>query len=217
MPTPKRKPTREQARSWLATVFNPMRRALDVEADFVGRRNWSFRADSQDFEYLWPSAMMVAAPHRANAEQVFRYYPSLRQRTASHDAALTKLRDACRATFQTLIQSPAFQNLPMPNEQHLEPALERALPDARKYFAEYVINGLRDVPSHYVFADFWRAHGRQYLDLRTNPSLVSFFSTVETAGRTLQQNVDGLGRDVKKLQELLADKAGLPVVDPELA
>lgn len=68
----KRKPTRDQIRIWLATVLRPMLSALDVELESMSRQNWSFRCDSQDFEYLWSTAMMVGAPNRANEEQVFR-------------------------------------------------------------------------------------------------------------------------------------------------
>ena len=143
----KRRPTREQIRVWLATVLSPMLRALDVELEFVSRGNWSFRCESQEFEYLEPTAMMVGFPHRANAEQVFRYFPSLHKSTGAHDDALGELRATCQAAYEALLASPQFQSLPVPPESREE---------NRKYFAEYVVNGSRDLPGHYTFADFWR-------------------------------------------------------------
>lgn len=205
---PKRKRSREQVRIWLATVLSPVLSALDVELQFVERRNWSFRCDSRDFEYLWPTAMMVAAPHRANAEQLFRYYPSLGTRATSHDRALAALREACRAAYDQLMRSPRFLRLPMPANEH---------PEGHKYFAEYVINGLRDLLSHYSFADFWKAHGGEYLELRSEPSLAPSFLLLEERGDLFRRELVALRRTVKELQERSADEAGLAPVDPSLA
>lgn len=203
---PKRKRSRDQMRIWLGTVLSPMLRALDVEQEFVERGNWSFRCDSQDFEYLWPTRLMIATPHHANAEQVFRYYPSLRTNAASHDRALAALRDSCRAAYDKLMTSARFLQPPVPSEK----------PDARKYFAEYVINGLRDLPSHYVFADFWKAHGGEYLNLRQDPSLARSFGSIRTRGDSFHPAVVALRGGVKQLQERIADEAGLAPVDPGL-
>lgn len=195
-------------RIWLGTVLSPMLRALDVELEFVERRNWSFRSDSQDFEYLWPTALMIAAPNHANAEQVFRYHPSLRAHAAAHDHALAALRDACRAAYEKLTRSASLLTLSVPRDEH---------PDARKYFAEYVVNGLRDLPSHYIWADFWRAHASEYLNLRSEPSLASSFESVLTVGDSFQREAVALRGGVKELQERIADEAGLAPVDPGLA
>jgi len=184
-----------------------MLRALDVELEFASRHNWSFRCDSQDFEYLWPTSMMVGAPHHANKEQVFRYYPSLRTNATSHDRALAALRDSCQVAYKNLIQSARFQQLPMPAD---------AQPDPRKYFAEYVVNGVRELPSHYTFADFWKAYGLEYLELRSEPSLVSSFRSLEASGESFRKRVVALRQSVKQLQEYIADQAGLPPVDPTL-
>ena len=204
---PKRKRSREQVRIWLATVLSPVLSALDVELQFVERRNWSFRCDSQDFEYLLPTEMMVAAPHRANAEQVFRYYPSLGTKAASHDRTLAALRDACRAAYDKLTHSARFLELSVP---------ANGRPEDRRYFAEYVINNLRDLLSYYSFADFWKAHGGEYLQLRSEPSLAPSFKLLEARGDSFRRELVAFIRTVKELQERSADEAGLAPVDPSL-
>lgn len=202
----KRRPTREQIRVWLGTVLSPLLRALDVELTFVSQRNWSFRCESRDFEYLWPTAMMVGFPHRANAEQVFRYFPTLQKSTTAHDNALGELRAKCQAGYEALLASPDFQSLPVPPDSRAE---------ERKYFAEYVVNGIRDLPAHYAFADFWRAAGIEYLSLRTHPTLRALFQSLDSAGESFEKHAITLRKDVKVLQENLADEAGLPPVpDP---
>jgi hypothetical protein len=207
MPKPKRKRSPDQMRIWLATVLSPMLRGLDVELEFVERHNWSFRCDSQDFEYLWPTAMMIAVPHHADAEQVFRYHPSVRTSAASHDRALAELRESCQKAYEKLMQSPSFSKLGLPDGDQAA---------ARRYFSEYVINGLRDLPSHYIFSDFWKAHGGEYLSLRSDPSLAPYFKLLDAHGDSLRRDVVALRRTVKKLQESIADEAGLAPVDPAL-
>ena len=204
---PRHKRSRDQIRIWLATVLSPMLSALDVGLPFVERRNWSFRCDSQDFEYLWSTAMMIAAPHSANAEQVFRYYPPLRVRAQSYDRSLAELREACGAAYDKLMHSPRFLALPVPNDASA----------ARKYFAEYVINGLRDLLSYYSFADFWRSCGNEYLALRSDTSLAPSFASLDAKGDSFRQELIGLRRSVKQLQERIADEAGLAPVDPSIA
>lgn len=206
-PKPKRKPTRDQIRVWLVTVLSPMLRALDVELEFASRRNWSFRCDSQDFEYLWPTSMMVGALHYANKEQVFRYYPSLRTNATFHDRALASLRDSCQKAYKNVIQSARFQQLRIPADTQSDP---------RKYFAEYVVNGVRDLPSHYTCADFWKANGPEYLELRSEPSLVSSFRSLKASGESFRKRVVALRQSVKQLQESIADQAGLAPVEPTL-
>lgn len=204
----KRKPSREQARVWLSTVLSPMLNVLSVELQFVERRNWSFRCDSQDFEYLCPIAMMVAVPNSSNLAQVFRYYPSLRDKAASHDRELTALRKACRTVYGNLIHSPRFQGLPVPSDGGA---------DNRKYFAEYVINGLRDLLSYYSFADFWKTNGAEYLKLRSDPSLDHWFESLDTRGNSFKRALLTLTRSVKQLQERIADEAGLAPTDPSIS
>jgi hypothetical protein len=207
MPKRKRKRSADQMRIWLATVLSPMLRALDVELEFVERHNWSFRCDSQGFEYLWPTAMMIAVPHHANAEQVFRYHPSVRTSAASHDRALAELRESCQKAYEKLAQSSSFSKLTVPGDDQAA---------ARRYFPENVINGLRDLPSYYMFADFWKAHGGEYLNLRSDPSLAPSFKSLETRGDSFRREVVALRGSVKKLQESIADEAGLAPVDPAL-
>ena len=206
--TAKPKQDRSQIRIWLATVLNPMLRALDVELGFAKRGNWSFRCDSQDFEYLWPTEMMVAVPHRPNAEQVFRYHPAVGRRAAAHDESLAALRKSCQEVYRKVMHSSVFLKLPKPAGD---------LANGTGYLAEYVVNGLRDLPSHYVHADFWRTHGADYLALRSERPLAPCFRSLRMLGTSFKGDVQALSQRAKALRDGLADKASLAPVDPELS
>ena len=185
-----------------------MLNSLSVEVHYVEQRNWSFRCYSQDFEYLCPIAMMVAAPNRANLEQMFRYYPSLRTEAVSHDRALATLREACRTVYEKLLNSPRFQALPVPSDGGA---------DARRYFAEYVINGHRDLPSYFSLAEFWKTNGVEYLELRSDPSLTQSFKSLDTHGNSFKLALLTLTTNVEQLQQRIADEAGLAPTDPSIS
>ncbi len=82
---------------------------------------------------------MLSAYYRPNIEQFWRYYPALQQEAKAHDDALEELRSACRAAFERILQSEDFDRLvgQVPVEK-----------GDRKYLAEYIVNGIRDLPSH---------------------------------------------------------------------
>src|SRR5438093_147614 len=132
----RRRPSKEQVRAWLTTVIGPMASALAVEERWASRGNWSFRSHTQDFEFLWPIHKMVAAPYLPNLEQLLRYEDALKKLAQGHDRALDRLRTASRAAYDRLLQNERFRAL----------AASTSVPEGEhRYFAEYVVNGLRDL------------------------------------------------------------------------
>jgi hypothetical protein len=201
----KREPTRAQIEVWLPTVLTPILNSLTVELHYVARGTWSFRSDSQDFEYLYPISKMVAAPYRANLEQVFRYYPSLETEAASHDHELDGLRTACQVAYGSLLRSTRFKSLPAPESE-----------GNRGYLAEYVINRYRELPSHYVLAEFWNKYGARYLKLRLDSVLSPRFKSIDTHGASFKRALVELSTSARKLQQRIADDAGLAPSNPSV-
>lgn len=202
---PKRKPSKEQVKVWLGTVVAPMVDALRVESGRVSHGNWSFRCDTQDFEFLWPTEEMFSPVYRPNAEQFWRYYPIFRKLAADHDDALAKLRSACLDAFERLLRSEDFSHL------LAKVSVEQG---DRKYLAEYVVNGISDLPSHYALLDVWCQHGSAFLDLRSRPNLKDSFQAIQRAGEPFGHELDRFLGEMERLQQMLADKFQLPPVDP---
>ncbi len=84
----------------------------------------------------------------------------------------------------------------------------------RKYLVEYVVNGMRDLPSHYVHHDMWRQEGGRFLVLREDPALASDFRSLMAVGRDFAKAVRPLQTYVGALQVELSDKYRLPPVGP---
>lgn len=201
----KARPSKDQVRAWLTTVIAPLASALALERDRVARGNWSFRCETQDFEYLWPIEKMVAVPYLPNLRQFLRHSDDVRKLAVEHDTVLGKLRIAARDAYEQLVRNERFQTLALAasvsNRDH-------------RYFAEYIVNGLRDLASHYALHDLWTREAAKFLELRNDPALATKFSAIDAAGRKLSTAVNSLHDVVTTLQVDLADQYKLPPVDP---
>lgn len=197
------RPTREQARAWLASVLVPMSTELDAAAESLARGSWSFRCPTEEFEYLQPTTRMLAPRFRPNFEQLCRFHPEFKIIAEEHDAALERLRQACRAAYARLMASEPFHRL----------ASERE-PVEHKYLAEYVINGVKELGWDFSLREFWAERGMEFLALRQAPGLEESFKALEEAGARYRQQHRVLKEAVDRLQEELADRFGLPPVDP---
>jgi hypothetical protein len=198
------RPTKEQARAWLASVLVPMSAELDTAADVLARGSWSFRCSTGDFEYLQPAAKMLAPRFRPNFEQLCRFYPEFKAIAEAHDAALDRLRQTCRAAYARLKESEQFQRL----------APEQAEPSDLMELAELVINGVKELDWDFSLHKFWAERGMAFLALRQAPGLEEFFKALDEAGALYRQQHRTLHEAVDRLQEELADHFGLPPVDP---
>lgn len=201
----KRRPSKDQVRAWLTTVIAPIASALAVEESRVGRGNCSFRCYTQDFEFLWPVPRMVAAPYGPNLEQLLRYRNDVKTLAQRHDDALDNLRTVARTAYNRLLQNDRFRTL----------ARSTAVPETEhRYFAEYVVNGLRDLVPDSKYHDLWAHEGAEFLELRESPELTDGFRSLADAGRSFRQAVASLFSIVSALQAELADTYNLPPVDP---
>lgn len=201
----KARPSKDQVRVWLTTVIAPLGSALAVEKQRVTSSNWSFRCETQDFEFLWPTAKMVAVPYLANLEQLLRYRTGLKKLAVAHDAALATLRTAATRAYERVMQDARFRQLAASN------ALE--VGDSR-YAAEYIVNGVRDLASHFVHQEMWNREGARFLALRENPALIHEFRSLEASGRDFGASVGAFLSAVNALQTELADTYKLAPVEP---
>ena len=199
------KPSKDQVRVWLTTVIGPLASALGIEHERASSHNWSFRADVQDFEFLWPTRKMVSVQYQANLDQFLRYARDARDLAETHDRALDALRDLARRAFTHLVTSTAFRAV----------AVEARIEESDwKYIAEYVINGSSELPSYYVLHERWNHTRGQFLALRATPSLAPHFAELRRAGEEFESTVATLMDEVRRLQASLADSYKLPPVEP---
>ncbi len=201
----KERPSRDQVRAWLTTVIAPLASALAVEQQWVTRGNWSFRCHTHDFEFLLPIEKMVALPYSPNLEQLLRYRGDLKRLANAHDSALASLRRSATGAYDRVIQNERFRTLA---------ASSSIAESEHRYLAEYVVNGIRDLASHYVHHEMWTREGAKFLGVRKDPALVSEFRSLEASSGDFAKAVSALRIAVNALQVEFADAYKLPPVDP---
>jgi hypothetical protein len=203
----KKHPSKEQVKAWLGTVIGPMTDALSVEIDRLATQSLSFRVGLRDFEFLWPTARMVAAPFLQNRLQYFRTAPTIERDSERHDDELTSLRNDCTKAFDVLSGLSAFIQLVEAN------AVE---PMYRPYLAEHIVNGVSDLPQDYVHHKLWTTHGQELLSLRDSAELKVHFARIRKHSASLYKIAKELHAELQEQQLDLADEFGLPAVDPDM-
>jgi hypothetical protein len=197
--------SKEQAAAWLSTVIAPMADALRVEREFVSRKRWSFRQGTRDFEYMMETDRMVAYPFVPNLVQLLKHERQLATLCRAHDSALHELRPACQGLFDRILQSVDFRRL-----------TTEASPADVPYFAEYIVNGLRDLSYGMTHLEYWKHRGIDFINLRDGSDLREPARRVDSAGRNLDLAVKKLRTEIERLQQDLADEFLLPPVVDQL-
>lgn len=195
-------PSKKQVEVWLTTVLNPLARALAAERACAASKHWSFREHSEDFEFLQPTRTMVSDVYVKNLEQVQDYLPSLAAKTTRHDQILDQLRAACRDAFRAILDSEEFQ---------LE---TRDQPDARRYMAQYLVNSVGELPSHYALREYWARHREELVRICARPPIAKCLLKAEKTGELFTNALDALRQEVDRQIADLADRHKLPRVPP---
>jgi hypothetical protein len=208
----KKRFSKDQVRAWLATVIVPIVEAVEIEVEYARQENWTFRCYNQDFELLLPIRKAVSPLKRvinpryqANLDQFLDLNEDTCRVTEFHDEALDRLRKACSAAFDALMESTLFETM-----------IENCIPEVeqknRKCLAEYVINGHRDLTPDYTYFDYWKENGENFLLLRENPELQQPFNNLREEGKIFTRSAVQLLQNIEIHQKNLADQYKLPRV-----
>jgi len=205
--TAPRRATAAQVRAWLQTVLHPLSRMAAVTRNRLEQGSLTYRQHLQGFELLGSSAGAVSPVYRLNLEQAGRHLPRLLELVRTYDDALVALRDACREADRALREHPAVRAAaasdPAPRVEGLS-----------GYFAEYTINGHRELPSQYTLRDLWSREGPALLALREG-ELSAKFEGIAHRTIALRTAATKLDDYLRTTMLELADRHGLPPVDPD--
>ncbi len=102
-------------------------------------------------------------------EEFFDEYPKLNRQREKHDELWAALLENCRVAFDSLLESSDFQEKVRMTLSEFPEYPGGAVPreDFVKLIAQYVVNNIRQLPSHYTTAHFWSRFGQEFLALRT--------------------------------------------------
>ena len=203
--------TREQAAVWKDTVLNPLIAGLRGQEYFLESGNWSWRQYKGKLEHLQPVKHLIGYYFWPNAEQMFEIDAQLAALADGYDRAVDRLEHECQEAFMAILQSPELRRLV---DRHTTDE-ERQTPRLQQNLAEYIVNGLRELPDHYGTSPVWNREAEHFLSLRhSDPSVGAALDLVAAAGQVVQEANTALKSHCETMRNELARQFGLPRVAP---
>ncbi len=209
----------ERARAWIATAINPVLAGVRSELPWLWEGNFTWIHTRRDFERLAPIAAYVDPRYFDNFTDFLTKHPSLSAGVERHDAHLDELRSVL-ARWHDVLTIGEFRNAVV-----LALSKERQDPEQRKkvddlditltnYFADHSINNRKEISELYAWADFWRRHGADLLEIarRADPEAAQ---ASEKYATYLVQDIETIVRSFERRRQELADQYGLAVVPVE--
>jgi hypothetical protein len=186
--------------------LNPVLELLQREVELLagGTLTWRFASGRCEFirviqEYVdsrqWPNYYDFLAEH-----------PEFVKAFKQHDEQLEKLNSSVAQTYDWLLSQHDFsETIKRLAAQYNDQPMSRTFPGASlgseddlvKYCAEYLINNLRELPSHYSLSGFWNSSNALLLGFRNLPR----FKLLEKASEQLLLSSEKL-KDVLESRRL---------------
>lgn len=167
--------------AWIYAVVNPIVDSLQREIPLLDSGNLTWRPHTGRCEIIrtiqeyvdpaqWPNYQTFLAEHSKSA-----FVPGFKH----HDSILESVNNAAQALFDRLISWSDFlkaidSELRNYERETVLQGARMAWPDyvrndIARYSAEYVINNMQALPSHYMTSGFWNSSGMKLLAFRSRP------------------------------------------------
>jgi hypothetical protein len=207
-------------RAWFDTVFHYALRGLDMEWRFMAQRNWTFRFNRHTLEYIAPIAEHV--PARDNLEQFLSFFAGVKSLVGEHDHEVGRLLVTCSAFHTAIVKSPNFRRTFESVEVEAPTTLGSefsshfgaygATEDFAGILAEYLVNNVANLPSHYSTSRLWNTFRDRFIPLVDVPELAAYHQATEASGRDLIVAVDRLTSELKQTRSELSLEFDAPFV-----
>jgi len=203
---------RERRKAWIYGVINPLLEGLRIEATFLSRENWTFSRYNRDLEFIRPVPILIGYRSIPNLDDLTTSKPETRKAIERREVQREKLRDACRAAFDTLAANPDFQRKVSDALQAVEserPGQTDGLTHPGVPFHEViagVVVNKGGVPDHAGIYPFWSRFRSEFMPFRVG----STFEAADQAGRELEKCNNYLAEEVTQLRSALAEEYDIP-------
>jgi len=208
-----RKGTR-RVEAWVYTVINPLIEALRVEKSFLRDKNWTWRYETKDLEFILSLERYINSSSLPNFEDFVKAKPQLARKTKNHDDLRVTLSENCQMAFDYLVAEKAFQGKVKsalttyekgnPAEGYPGGAVPRE--HFRKLIAQYIVNWIKELPSHYSSSKFWSRFGNEFFQFRTGEA----FEKLDTSGEQFENEDEIFLKALENLRSNLVEKYDIP-------
>jgi hypothetical protein len=193
----------QRVAAWIYEVINPIIEGLERELYFLQTGNGTWRYFSQRCEFIRPVQEYVESAQWPNYSDFVVEHPDFKKRFQSHDTSLSGLNNSASALFGALLGNPQFTEKVDSSFQAYEERrsqepmasdLAYMKQDLPKLVAEYLINNISDLPSHYAAARFWATSSN---DLRAFQNSTNLFDPLRAAKEMLSVESQRLISDLE--------------------
>jgi hypothetical protein len=184
--SPKRQSRRVAA--WIYVVLNPIIELLQREVELLDRGSLTWRFTSGRCEFLRVIQEYVDSTQWPNYYDFAAEHPAFIKGFKQHDDHLEKVNSSAAQTYNWLLSLDDFsETIKKLASQYNDQPMSRTFPggslgsgeELAKYCAEYLINNLRELPSHYSLSGFWNSSNGPLLTFRNTPRFKLLEKTTE--------------------------------------
>jgi hypothetical protein len=206
----------QRVAAWIYEVINPIIEGLERELYFLQSGNATWRYFSQRCEFIRPVQEYVESAQLPNYSDFLVEHPEFKKKFQTHEKSLSALNNSANALYRALLANPQFaekvsSSIRMYEELRLKephtPDLGYIKQDLDKLMAEYLINDISDLPSHYATARFWALTSS---DLRAFRNSTDLFDSLRTAESMFAAESQRLISDLEIKRGKFSDTFDLP-------
>jgi len=207
-------------RAWFDTVFQYILGRLESERGYLVRHNWSYRFYKRTLDYIASIGEHMPASARANFEQFASFFPEVNGLLEEHDRKVGELTAACASFHEAIVRDPGFRAIfaDVEAEAQAEFGVEfsshfGAFSDSSDFagiLAEYLVNGLGELPSYYATSRLWNRFRGRFAPVTASPELEAHRLATETCGRELLEASDRLMHTFKAIRSDLSLEFDVP-------
>jgi hypothetical protein len=200
--------------AWIYTVINPLIESLKIEKSFLKDKNWTWRYQTRSLEFILPLEKYVDSASLPNFNDFLKTNPQIARKNKKHDELRTTLSENSQIAFNHLVALKPFQEKVKSSlsvykqESQAEEYPGGAIPgkDFDKLVAQYIVNSIKELPSHYTTSKFWATFADEFLKFRIG----DVFEKLDTSGEQLKDEDDRLLKSLENLRSTLCEDYDVP-------
>jgi hypothetical protein len=201
--------------AWIYVVLNPVIELVQRELDLLNRRNLTWRFAGGRCEFIRVIQEYVDSMQWPNYDDFLAEHTVFVSGFKLHDELVEQLNTSSARIYDWLISDYDFvETVKKLAAQYNDQPMSRTFPGASvrseeelvKYCAEYLINNLRELPSHYSLSGFWNSSNAPLLGFKNKPP----FKPLELTSQNLQLHSGKLKVDLESRRLSLSREFDVP-------